>query len=180
MAASRGSGSRAFARADLDRVEGAIEPLVEARDLLVYDVELNGSGRARVLRVSVTGRDGAGVDIDALASLSRDIGTSVEDHIDGAFQLEVSSPGLERALRRAEHYATAIGERVSIKHTPLDAPPRRDLGVLCSADCDAVVLRTDDGTESRIAIDSISAARTVFEWAATPKPGTPKPGKKSP
>lgn len=171
MAASRGSGARASARPDLDRVEDAIEPLVAARDLILYDVELTGSGRARVLRVSVTGRDNSGVDVGSLAALSRDIETSVEDHVEGSFQLEVSSPGLERPLRRAEHYATAIGERVSVKHTPPDLSPRRDLGRLLRADADAIVLLTEGDAELVIPLDTVTSARTVFEWGPAPKPG---------
>jgi ribosome maturation factor RimP len=73
--------------------------------------------------------------------------------------LEVSSPGLERPLRRADHFRGAVGSTVSVK-----LAGRRVRGVLLAADDEAFELALDDGTEERILYADVAQARTVFEW----------------
>ncbi len=92
--------------------------------------------------------------------------------INGSYLLEVSSPGIERALRRPEHYSSALGEEVSVKfHT--GAGPRRVRGVLRRFDGATCVVETDEGIDEEIAIADVTQARTVFEWGpqARPTPG---------
>ena len=103
--------------------------------------------------------------------------------------LEVSSPGLERTLRRPEHFATAVGSLVSVKHLR-DGETVRDRGTIVAADDDGIelALETSDNPDAtdrdapnpRIAYVDIVACRTVFEWGPAPRPGRgSKPGKGS-
>src|SRR5947199_2030218 len=118
----------------LEAVRAAVEPAVAALGCALYDVEVAGSGKARTLRITITGDEG-GVDLDTLTDVSRAVSPIVDDTdaLNGPFLLEVSSPGIERTLRTPAHYRGAVGEQVSIKfHTP--EGPRRVHGVLVEAD----------------------------------------------
>lgn len=158
------------------RVRALVEPLVHDADALIYDLEYTGG----VLRITVT-REG-GVDIGTIGSLTRAISRLLddEDPIAGQYTLEVSSPGLERVLRRPEHFAGAVGSVVAIKARAGVEGDRRLKGVLLSADGDRITVApvgADPGATRVLALDDIDKARTVFEWGPTPKPGTgSKPG----
>ena len=161
----------------LDAVRAAVEPAVHALGLDLYDVELVGGGGTRTLRVTVT-RDG-GVDLDAITAATKAVSTIVDDAtaVRGSYLLEVSSPGIERTLRRAYHYEGAIGERVSVKfHT--EAGPRRVHGSLTAVDAEHVVVLDDDGHTETIPLRDVTQARTVFEWGSTPRPGKQRTGAK--
>jgi ribosome maturation factor RimP len=149
---------------DLAVIVDAVEPVVSALGLELYDVEVMGSGRASVVRVLVD-RPG-GIDLDAVGAASEAISPVLEHDrvarsLPSTYALEVSSPGLERPLRRPEHYQGAIGTTVSVKTSG-----RRTRGVIVEADDDAFVLAADDGTQERISYPDVVQARTVFEWGA--------------
>lgn len=152
----------------IDAVREAVAPALADLGLSLYDVELTGSGRARALRVTIH-REG-GVDLEAVTAATQAISPLLDEApISGPFQLEVSSPGVERALRRPEHFRGAAGEVVMVKHTTPDGSVRAR-GVLLGADGEGVVLDVD-GEEQRIAYHDITTARTVFEWGPAPRPG---------
>jgi ribosome maturation factor RimP len=145
---------------------------VVALGLAVYDVELLGGAGARTLRLTVT-RAG-GVDLETITSVTRAVSPIIDDTstIGGSYLLEVSSPGIERALRRPEHYQEALGEEVSVKfHT--DAGPRRVRGVLRAFDGVHCVVESDAGVDEEIAVSDVTQARTVFEWGPQPRQGSP-------
>ena len=152
----------------LEAVRAAVEPVVAALGLDVYDVELLGGAGARTLRVTVT-RSG-GVDLEAITAVTHAVSPIVDDAdpIGGSFLLEVSSPGIERALRLPSHYDSAVGEQVSVKfHTP--GGPRRVHGVLQRCDGVQCVVESDEGVEEEIALADVTQARTVFEWGPQPR-----------
>src|SRR5262249_5447431 len=155
---------------DHTAIVDAVTPLLRARGLDLYDVEVNGAGGASVLRLLVTASgDGAAVpDLDAIAAASEAISPvldapAVAGRLPDRYALEVSSPGLERPLRTREHFRGALGEVVSVKRE--GAP--RDRGTLVAVDDDGIDLARADGVTERVPFDVISQARTVFEWGAT-------------
>jgi ribosome maturation factor RimP len=160
--------------AEINRIREVIEPVVRALDLGLYDVEIAGSGRARVVRVLVD-RPG-GVDLDTIAAATEAVSPVldaplVDAWLSGPYALEVSSPGLERPLRTPEHFQGAIGETISVKTRAGEAPARRDRGVLESAGAASFELVVDGGSRATIAYDDVIQARTVFEWGPAPKSG---------
>jgi ribosome maturation factor RimP len=158
---------------DVDTIARTLAPAVSALGLELYDVELGGSGRARVLRVLVD-RDG-GVDLDAIADATQAVSPlldapPLESVITGPYALEVSSPGLERPLRTPAHFARAVGETVSVKVRAGEGESARRLhGAITAADDTGVELALDDGGTERIAYDDVTQARTVFEWGSERK-----------
>jgi ribosome maturation factor RimP len=162
-----------------DRVRDLVLPLLDDRHLDLYDVEMQGP----VLRVVVDNPPGSGggLDLDVLADATRAVSRALDeaDPITGRYTLEVTSPGLERTLRRPEHFERAVGETVKIRTVDGVSDERRVEGQLVSADDSGVVVRTgaaEDGTavEQGLAYDDIERARTVFEWG----PATPRSGKR--
>ncbi|HWH35661.1 MAG TPA: ribosome maturation factor RimP [Acidimicrobiales bacterium] len=156
----------------LDTIEGVVVPVLDRRDLHLYDLEQAGP----VLRVLVEGA--SGVDLDTLTDVSREL-SSVLDHVDavpGRYTLEVSSPGLERPLRRLEHFAGAVGTRIRIKTRPGVDGDRRVEGTLAEADDLGVVVEADSGPR-RLAYDEIERARTVFDWGPPAPRPSPSRGK---
>ncbi len=143
-----------------DRVRELVAPLAEAASVDLYDVEHHG-GTVRVL----VDNDG-GIDLKAIARLSRSLGRALDEHdlIPGRYTLEVSSPGLERPLRTVDHFRRAAGSEVRLKTRPGFEGPRRLTGVLEAVADDGVDLRGDDGQVCRIAFGQLASARTVFEW----------------
>jgi len=156
-----------------DRVRAIVLPLAEERGLDVYDVEQHQAS----VRILVS-REG-GIDINALTELSRSVSRALDetDPVPGKYTLEVSSPGLERPLRRPDHFQGAVTDRVTVKTVPGAEGDRRITGVLVAADEDGITVRPDEGLdrdERRIAYDEIAAARTLFDWGTTTKPTTKK------
>jgi len=173
-----------------DRVRDVVLPVLETHEVDLYDLDVSGS----LVRV-VIDRSG-GVDIDALGAVTRAVSRALDeaDPITHQYTLEVTSPGVERRLRRPEHYQGAVGEVVKIRTLPEVDGERRVEGTLLAADdrgvtvalADAVVpVDADDGEaddsaqapaagQRWLAYDQIERARTVFEWG-TPadRPGRP-------
>lgn len=156
----------------LDKVGQLVAPLLERRDIRLYDVEQAGA----TLRVLVD-RPG-GVDLDLLAEVTRELSSALDDvePVPGRYTLEVSSPGLERPLRRPDHFSAAIGTKIRIKTGAEVEGDRRVEGVLVTADDDSVTVETEGGLR-RLSHDEISSARTVFDWGSSGPRPSPSRGK---
>ena len=160
-------------------IRAELQPIVESLGLSVYDVTLTGGDRP-TLAVLVDRAGERGIDLDELETATRTVSAALDamDPVHGRYLLEVSSPGLERPLRTAEHFAGAIGEIVTCKTRDDDGHAARLRGVLAAADTDSITITTDAGDHT-VALDAVDAARTVFEWGPAPKPGKgSRPGRK--
>src|SRR5215213_11012600 len=167
---------------DVDNIVQILAPAVTELGLDLYDVDLTGSGRARILRVMVD-RDG-GVDLEAIAAATQAVSPlldapPLDAAIPGPYALEVSSPGLERPLRTPAHFARAVGETVSVKTRAVDDHgARRVRGVVTGADDAGFALTLEDGTSERIDYGDVTQARTVFEWGAHDRGDAKRPKSK--
>ncbi|MGH7898692.1 MAG: ribosome maturation factor RimP, partial [Candidatus Binatia bacterium] len=92
-----------------------VEPVLMERGLELVDVEQRAEGRGQVVRLLVD-REG-GVDLDELSRLSRELSDllDVEEPLPGSYTLEVSSPGINRPLRKTEHFVRYIGKKVRVR-----------------------------------------------------------------
>lgn len=155
-----------------DRILIIVEPLVQSLGLDLVDVEYNGG----MLRITVD-QEG-GLNLDTVADLSRMVSRELDeqDPITAAYTLEVSSPGLERRLRKPEHFARSVGEDITVKLAPHVEGDRRRAGKLTASDDTSITIVTDDAETLVIAMADITKARTVFDWGPTPKPGAGKGG----
>ncbi|MCA1692638.1 MAG: ribosome maturation factor RimP [Actinobacteria bacterium] len=150
-----------------------VTPSLEAVGVEVVDVEL----AANVLRVTID-RPG-GVDLDLITDTSRRISADLDrdeqdpdrstpqSWLPSRYVLEVSSPGLERPLRRPEHFKRVVGSTVALKTRPDTAGERRVEGILEAADDEGVVV-----AGHTIPYSAIEKARTRFVWPQ-PQPKHP-------
>ena len=149
-------------------VESLVRPVVEGSGLELVGVSFHrGQGRG-VLKVMVD-RDG-GVDLDSIGATSERISRrlDLEGFDPGPYTLEVSSPGVERPLRRPDEFARRVGEKVKVRTARPVEGARSMTGVIVEAGPDEVRIATEAG-ERAVPFDDIESARTVFEW------GPPRP-----
>jgi ribosome maturation factor RimP len=99
----------------IESVRGILDPLLLENGLDLVDIEYRREGRGRVLRIYID-KEG-GVTVDDCAKLSRELGIllDVHDVIPGSYNLEVSSPGLTRALKKPRDFERYKGKKVKIK-----------------------------------------------------------------
>ena len=151
--------------------ETLVRPVIEGAGLELVEVTFRRESGRRVLRVLVD-RDG-GVDLDTIAELAEKVSRrlDLEGFTPGPYALEVSSPGIERTLKRPQDFQRRVGERVRVKTTtPVEG--RTNLsGALVSADDDAIVVAVAGG-ELRVRYTDIASARTVVDWDAELKRST--------
>ena len=148
----------------LDEVRDLAESVARRRSIRLWDVEMTGQPGRAIVRVMVDA-DG-GIDLDTVAEVSEEIsrGLDLRDPLSGRYTLEVSSPGLERSLRYAEHFKLSVGEKVTLKtRDRLVGDSNRLDGIIAGADEAAV--HVDLGKEQvDVPYEQIKTARTVFEW----------------
>lgn len=146
-------------------LEALVRPVVEGDGLELVDVTFHREGGRRVLRVTVD-RSG-GVDLDAIAHTSERISRRLDlegvGEGEGSYALEVSSPGLERPLKRPADFLRFVGESVRVKTAEEIEGSRTHTGTLTRADDDRITITTPS-KEREIRYDEITSARTVFEW----------------
>ena len=152
-----------------ESLEKLISDYLEAERLELDDLEMLGQGHGRILRVVIDGDD---VGVDHLADLSRGISRLLdhEANIDGSYTLEVTSPGLERRLRRPVHFAKSVGKEITVRTRVEIEDERRHEGNLLEVDETGICIEVN-GNRRRIDFDQVRSARTVFRWERAPKPG---------
>lgn len=144
-----------------ERLEGRIGPYLAAEDVELDDIEVLGGGK--IVRVTVDAEEPLGV--DRIAELSRAVSRLIdeEDPFSGSYTLEVSSPGLERKLRRPRHFEKAVGRTAKVKtHAPI-AGSKTNTGTIIASDDDGFRLSID-GESHDIAYAQLASANTVFVW----------------
>ncbi len=154
-----------------ERLWGLFEPYLAAEGVELDDLVVGGPSKGRLVKVTVDAPGGIGV--DRIAELARGLSRLLddEDPVPGSYRLEVSSPGLERKLRRPAHYRKAVGREVKVKtFEPVDGQ-RAHMGVLDDVDDDGFVVQLNEGAARRIGFGQVASAQTVFIWEPAPKPG---------
>ena len=157
----------------VNRVRSLAAPIVADLGLEIYDLEMVSG----VLRLSIDTPTGgpAGVTLDNIALVSRLVSRELDhnDPMPGRYTLEVTSPGLERPLRTADHFRREVNKVVSVRLREAVDGRRRLQGTLLRADeRGCVVCLEDTGTEIAVTYDRIERAKTVFVWGSEGKPGS--------
>ncbi|TCV07738.1 ribosome maturation factor RimP [Samsonia erythrinae] len=117
-------------------------------------------GRQSTLRIYIDSEDG--ITVDDCADVSHQVSAvlDVEDPITVAYNLEVSSPGLERPLFTAEHYLRFIGEEVAVVLRMAVQNRRKWLGVIKAVDGEMITI-TVEGKDEVFALSNIQKANLV-------------------
>jgi ribosome maturation factor RimP len=153
----------------VSRITELIEPLLASFGLELVEIEYRRDGREMVLRLFLD-KEG-GVNLDDCASVSRELSAllDVEDLIPGHFNLEVSSPGLDRPLKKEADYHRYRGRLVKVRTFELladDAGNRRKTftGELLGLEDGIVRLRLTEGQSAGIPLEKIAKANLEFEF----------------
>jgi ribosome maturation factor RimP len=144
-----------------------VEPVVVDHGLELVDLELLKGRGPWVLRVIVDTTEGDGrVSIERCAALSREIGSLLDatDSIPNRYQLEVSSPGLDRRLAREKDFSAACGQEVSIETRRPLGGRRRFRGLLRSFEA-GVARIVVDKTEFEIPFGEIGRANLIYHFS---------------
>lgn len=146
--------------------ETLVRPVIEGAGLELVEVVFRKESGRRVLRV-VVDREG-GIDLDTISELSEKVSRrlDLEDFAPGPYALEVSSPGIERPLRRPREFRRRVGDRVRVRtRTSAESGGSTIEGELVFADDEAIVIASSGG-ERRVDYAEIASARPVADWAA--------------
>ncbi|MFW0693947.1 ribosome maturation factor RimP [Aliarcobacter butzleri] len=140
-------------------LEESIKLTVESLGAKLYDISTLREHDKNIFRVSITSE--GGVNLDKCAEISRMLSPilDVEEPMNGEYLLEVSSPGIERKLKKVDHFLASIGEKVKVKNFATEVFK----GELISANEEKIVIKTEFGNEE-LTYDNILSAATYFEW----------------
>jgi ribosome maturation factor RimP len=143
-----------------DELAKLLEPTVERLGYELVDLEVRLGGKGGLVRVFIDKPEG--IDLDDCESVSRAVSAllDVEDPVPGNYNLEVSSPGLDRKLTKVEHFQRFEGEIVKVQmRFPIEGR-RRFRGTLVSSDDENIVVDVD-GESHSLPLKTIDTARLV-------------------
>jgi len=152
----------------IGRVWQLAAPLAANEGLEIVDIELkNDGGRGgRVLRVYMD-KEG-GPSIDELSRVSHGLSDCLDEHadaIDGAYTLEVSSPGINRPLKRPEHFSRFVGKKIRVRTRDMINGRRAFLGELLEVSAEKIAV-SQDGARWEIPFSQIDKSNYEHDWSA--------------
>lgn len=149
-----------------------IEPVVDEHGCELVDVEVARNRGQGLLRITVDSPSADGrVPIERCVAISREVETLLDaaDAMTGAYQLEVSSPGLDRLLGREKDFVAAVGHQVKLRTRRPFEGRKRFKGRLLAMDeqCEPAVLEVEvDGESFAIPFDEVEKANTIYEFTS--------------
>lgn len=139
-----------------------LEPTVHAMGYELVELELVGGGGNRVLRLFIDAPSGVTLDDCAAVSEAVEEVLDAEDPIPGEYSLEISSPGVDRPLRKADDYRRFAGEQVKVKtFGPIDGQ-RSFTGTLVGLEEEQVIVETPEG-RAAIPREQVAKAHLVAD-----------------
>ena len=143
-------------------------PLAQGEGLEIVDIELKSEGGrgGRVLRLYLDKEGGPSV--DELSRVSHGLSDLLDEHediLEGAYTLEVSSPGINRPLRRPEHFARFIGKKIRVRTRDMINGRRAFLGELLEVSAQTIAVN-QDGARWEISFSQIEKSNYEHDWSA--------------
>ncbi|HML17117.1 MAG TPA: ribosome maturation factor RimP [Bryobacteraceae bacterium] len=148
-----------------EKVREITERVAANAGLEVVDVELLGGGQSRLLRIYIDKPEG--VTHADCEFISQHVGTvlDVEDVVPGArYTLEVSSPGVERRLRKPSEFERFVGHKVKIVLRQPVENQRHWVGALASFAEGIITLEPSPGRSVQFPLEQVERANLKFEW----------------
>jgi len=145
-----------------ERVIALIEPTATGLGYRIVRVRLSGNRRKRLQIMAERVSDGQ-MGIDDCSKLSRALGPvfDLEDPVQGEYDLEISSPGIDRPLMRIEDFERFVGFDAKLETAVPVNNQRRWKGVIQAVDGDDITLATEHG-EAKLKFSALSDARLVL------------------
>ena len=146
------------------RVEKLIEPIIEKIGYELYDVEYAKEGKNYFLRIFIDSEKG--IDLNDCEKVNDAITDMLdeENYIKEQYFLEVSSPGIEKVLRKEKHLEKNIGTKISVKLFKKDENGKKEYkGTLEDFDEKYIKIK-EENQEFKIERKNISQIKTVYNW----------------
>ena len=147
-----------------EKVTKLVEPIIENLGYELYDVEYAKEGKNYFLRIFIDNEKG--IDLNDCEKVNDSITDILdkENYIKEQYFLEISSPGIERVLRKDKHLEKNIGEEVTIKLFKKDENGKKEyLGKLKNFNQDKIVVEQEE-KDIDIERKNISQIKTVYNW----------------
>lgn len=147
-----------------EAVDDLVTPIAATRGLEVWDVQYVKEGGQWYLRILLDKHGGIGV--DDCQAVSEELGEILDrtDLISGNYFLEVSSPGLERALRRERDFERTLGKKIRVTTFAPVGDKKHVTGILEAVAEGAIVIRTEADGPVTVPLAAIAKAKTVFDF----------------
>lgn len=164
----------------ITKLEQIAQEIAEREGCFLYDLEVVGAGKGRIVRVFIDKENGVGIEDCSNVSKGLNLRLDVEDIVPGGmYNLEVSTPGLDRHLKKKWHFEKAVGQKIYVKLSSSlgSMGAVQDKGLLSMKQFEEV-LQSVDGEELnfeirsnavRIPMDKIEKSKIVFEMKTNPK-----------
>lgn len=147
-----------------EKVTNLVEPIIEKIGYELYDVEYAKEGKNYFLRIFIDSEKGIDLnDCEKVNDAITDI-LDTENYIKDQYFLEISSPGIERVLRKDKHLEKNIGTDINVKLFKKDENGKKEyLGKLKEYNQNEIVIEQED-KEIKIERKNISQIKTVYNW----------------
>lgn len=146
-----------------NKVQGLLEEIIQNLGYNLYDVEYVKEGKDYYLRITIDKEDGINIqDCEKVNDGINDI-LDQADIIKDQYYLEVSSPGLERVLRKDIHFLAQIGKKVNVNlFKPIDKK-KEFQGILKEYNSSSIIIETEEN-DMEINLKDIALVKTVFDF----------------
>lgn len=147
-----------------EKVTKLVEPIIENLGYELYDVEYAKEGKNYFLRIFIDNEKGIDLnDCEKVNDAVNDI-LDKENYIKEQYFLEISSPGIERVLRKDKHLEQNIGKDINVKLFKKDENGTKEyLGTLKEFNQNEIIIETEE-QEIKIERKNISQIKTVYNW----------------
>ncbi len=146
-----------------EKVEKLIEKQINDIGYELYDVEYAKEGKNYFLRIFIDNENG--IDLDDCEKVNNAITDLLDeaDYIKEQYFLEVSSPGIERVIRKDKHLEKSIGKEIEVKLFKKDEQNKKEYkGILKSYNSDNLVIENEE--ENIISRKDIAQIKEVYNW----------------
>ena len=152
-----------FDSVDNVKITKLINPIIIKLGYELYDVLYIKEGKEFILRIVIDSK--TGIDINDCEKVNNKINDCIDeaDYISEPYLLEVSSPGVERILRKDEHFEKQLGNKIMIKLFQAIDKQKEVIGILEKYNKDELIIKKDN-REIVIEVKNIALAKTVFDW----------------
>lgn len=147
-----------------EEVKELVAPILQSLGFELFDVTFTRSGGYSLLRVFID-KDG-GVTIDDCQNASREIAAilDVKDRVPGRYNLEVSSPGINRAIRNEKDYERYQGSKIKVKLLRAVSNQKTFVGINRGVEGETLRLEISSDQEIRIPVHEISKANLEVDF----------------
>ena len=146
-----------------EKVEQVIEKTINELGYELYDVEYAKEGKDYFLRIFIDKNEG--IDLNDCEKVNDAVNPILDaaDYIKEQYFLEISSPGIDRTLRKDKHLKQNIGEKVEIKLFKPINKQKNIIGILKDYNAEQIEIETSEEV-CKIDRKNISIIKTVYEW----------------